>query len=140
MATTIREFIDGNSLEQDLYVYPYVRGSVNLPCVLVMPGGNGRNNEAGDPTLAMARGTEKWSFQLIVLCSRTDEDSGQELLDLFLDKQGELSIRQAIWQNPSLGVDDVDAMVTGIVEYHGSYDMVSTRHVGAAVLVQVHAF
>ncbi len=107
---------------------------------MVMPGGGGRDNQAADTTLAMARGTEKWSFQLIVLCSRTDEDSGQELLDKLIDKEGELSVRQAIWNTPDLGLGDVDAMVTGIAEYHGQYDMVRIPHVGAAVLVQVHAF
>lgn len=124
----------------DLYCYPYVKGSVSLPCVMVMPGGGGRDNKAGDFTMAMDRGTEKWSFQLLVLCARTDEDNGQQLLDQFIDKEGELSIRQALWETPDLGLGDVDAMVTGVGEYHGQYDMVRVPHVGAALLVQVHAF
>jgi hypothetical protein len=123
-----------------LYCYPYVKGSVNLPCVLVMPGAVGRNNTAGEFTMTMDRGTERWNFQLIVLCARTDEDSGQQQLDSFIDKEGELSIRQALWNTPALGLGDVDAMVTSISEYHGSYDMVRVPHVGAALQVQVHAF
>lgn len=140
LADVIRNHVAEATVEQDVYCYPYPKGVSTLPCVMVMPGGGGRDNQAADPTLAMARGTEKWSFQLIVLCSRTDEDSGQELLDKLIDKEGELSIRQAIWNTPDLGLGDVDAMVTGIAEYHGQYDMVRVPHVGAAVLVQVHAF
>ena len=140
LADVARNHVAAADEEFDLYAYPYVKGSVNLPCVLVMPGGGGRDNKAGDFTMTMARGTEKWSFQLLVLCARTDEDSGQETLDKLIDKEGDLSIRQAIWNTPDLGLGDVDAMVTGVSEYHGQYDMVRVPHVGAALLVQVHAF
>lgn len=141
LADTVRAYVndpDGDTGE--LYCYPYVKGAVNLPCVLVTPGGGGRDNKAGDFTMTMSRGTEVWSFQLIVLCSRTDEDTGQQQLDKFIDKEGELSVRQAIWNTPALGLDDVDAMVTGVSEYHGQYDMVRVPHVGAALQVKVHAF
>lgn len=140
LADVVRDYVAASDEEQDLYCYPYVTGSVNLPCVMVMPGGGGRDNKAGDFTMTMSRGTEKWSYQLIVLCPRTDEDSGQQLLDKLIDKEGELSIRQAIWNNPDLGLGDVDAMVTGVGEYHGDYQMVRVPHVGAALLLQVHAF
>jgi hypothetical protein len=140
LANTVRDYVTQASDPVDLYCYPYVTGSVNLPCVLVMPGGGGRDNKAADFTMTMARGTEKWSFQLLVLCSRTDEDSGQQQLDKFIDRNGELSIRQAIWNTPALGLADVDAMVIGVSEYHGSYDMVREPHVGALLQVQVHAF
>lgn len=138
LADTVRSHVEQSGV--DLYCYPYAKGSVNLPCTMVLPGGGGRDNKAGDFTMTMDRGTEKWSFQLIVLCSRSDEDSGQTQLDQFLDKEGGLSIRQAIWNTPDLGLGDVDAMVTGVAEYNGQYDMVRTPHVGAALLVQVHAF
>lgn len=140
LADIVRNHVNGAADDFDLYCYPYVQGSVNLPCVLVMPGGGGRDNKAGDFVMTMDRGTEKWSFQLIVLCARTDEDSGQIELDKLIDKAGALSVRQAIWNTPDLGLGDVDAMVTGVGEYHGSYDMVRVPHVGAALLVQVHAF
>lgn len=140
LADTVRDYVSLASDPIDLYCYPYVTSSVNLPCVLVMPGGGGRDNKAGDFTMTMDRGTEKWAFQLLVLCARTDEDSGQQSLDKFIDKEGELSIRQAIWNTPALGLGDVDAMVTGVSEYHGQYDMVRVPHVGAALHIQVHAF
>lgn len=139
LADTVRNHVN-ESGDLDLYCYPYVKGSVNLPCVLVMPGGGGRDNKAGDFVMAMNRGTEKWSFQLLVLCARSEEDSGQELLDKLIDKDGPFSIRQAVWNTPDLGIGDCDAMVTGVAEYHGSYEMVRVPHVGAALLVQVHAF
>src|SRR5690606_13381142 len=103
LADTVRTYVN-QSGDMDLYCYPYVKGSVNLPCVLVMPGGGGRDNKAGDFAMTMERGTEKWSFQLIVLCSRSDEDSGQIQLDQLIDKAGDLSIRQAIWNTPDLGL------------------------------------
>lgn len=138
IADTIRDYIEPAGI--DLYCYPYVKGSVTLPCVMVMPGGGGRDNKAGDFTMTMARGTEKWSFQLLVLCARTDEDSGQQQLDQFIDKAGALSVRQAIWEKPDVGLGDVDVMVTGVAEYHGQYSMVRVEHVGAALQLQVHAF
>jgi hypothetical protein len=139
IADTIRTYVT-SAEDVDLYCYPYVKGSVNLPCVMLMPGGGGRDNKAGDFVMAMSRGTETWDFQLIVLCGRSDEDSGQQLLDQFIDKEGPLSIRQALWNTPDLGLGDVDAMVTGVTEYHGQYDMVRVPHVGAALQVKVHAF
>jgi hypothetical protein len=139
LANTVRDYVN-QSGEIDLYCYPYVSGKVNLPCAMVMPGGGGRDNKAGDFTMTMNRGTEKWSFQLIVLCSRTEEDSGQELLDKLIDKEGDFSIRQAVWNTPDLGIGNCDAMITGVAEYHGDYQMVRVPHVGAALLVQVHAF
>lgn len=142
LANVVRDYVNDtdNADQGELYCYPYVKGSINLPCAMVMPGGGGRDNKAGDFTMTMSRGTEKWSFQILVLCARTDEDSGQQQLDKYIDKSGELSIRQAIWNTPDLGLGDVDVMVTGVGEYHGSYDMVKAPHVGAALLVQVHAF
>lgn len=139
IANTIRDYVS-DAEDIDLYCYPYAKGSINLPCVLVLPGGGGRDNKAGDFVMAMNRGTEKWSFQLIVLCSRTDEDSGQQVLDRLIDKEGPVSIRQALWQTPAVGLDDVDVLVTGVSEYHGQYDMVRIPHVGAALQLQVHAF
>lgn len=140
LADTVREYVSQADPPIDLYCYPYVKGSVNLPCLLVMPGGGGRDNRAGNFTMTMARGTEVWSFQLLVLCARTDEDSGQQLLDQFIDKEGQYSVRQAIWNTSDLGLGDVDAMVTAISEYHGEYSMVKVDHVGAALQVKVHAF
>jgi hypothetical protein len=139
LADTVRTYVNASGT-QDLYCYPYVSGTPNLPACLAMPGGGGRDNKAGDFTEAMARGTEVWWFQLIVLCARTDEDSGQQQLDQFIDKSGSRSIRQAIWNTPTLGRSDLDAMVTGVAEYHGQYDMVRVPHVGAALQVKVHAF
>lgn len=138
LADTVRSHVEANGI--DLYCYPYVKGVDTLPCMLVMPGGGGRDNKAGDFTMTMSRGTEKWSFQLLILCARVDEDSGQQELDKFIDKEGVASVRQAIWDKPDLGLGDVDAMVTGVAEYHGEYDMVRVPHVGAALQVQVHAF
>jgi hypothetical protein len=139
IADTIRDYVS-SAEDIDLYCYPYVKGSVNLPCVMVMPGGGGRDNKAGDFIMAMNRGTEMWSFQLLVLCGRSDEDSGQQLLDKLIDKSGPLSVRQALWQTPDVGLGDVDVMITGVAEYHGQYEMVRVPHVGAALQVQVHAF
>lgn len=138
IADTIREYLEPTG--QDLHCLPYVEGSVGLPCVMVMPGGGGRDNKAGDFAMAMDRGTEKWSFQLLVLCPRTDEEDGQRMLDLLIDKEGEFSIRQALWNTPDVGLGDVDVMVTGVTEYHGQYDMVREPHVGAALQIKVHAF
>ncbi|MFF5973739.1 hypothetical protein ACFY7C_19640 [Streptomyces sp. NPDC012769] len=138
LADTVRAYAEANEI--DLYCYPYVKGVSTLPCMFVAPGGGGRDNKAGDFAMTMDRGTEKWSFQLLVLCARSDEDSGQQELDKFIDKEGPASIRQAIWNKPDLGLGDVDAMITGVAEYNAEYSMVRVPHLGAALQVQVHAF
>lgn len=140
LINVVTAHVNASDEELELYGYPYAQGAINLPCAMVMPGGGGRDNKALDATMTMNRGTEKWNFQLLILCARSDEDNGQRTLDRLLDKSGDLSVRQAIWNTPDLGLGDVDAMVTAVAEYHGQYDMVRVPHVGAALIVQVHAF
>lgn len=112
----------------------------NLPAVLVKPGGGGRDDKAADFTSTMARGTEVWTFQLILLCQRGHAEAGQKQLDEFISKTGPNSARQAIWNTPDLGLGDVDAMVTGISDYAAEWKSANIENVGAAVLVKVHAF
>jgi len=129
-----------NYVDADLYGYSYMEDVVNLPAVLVKPGGGGRDDKAGDFTVTMQRGTEIWSFQLIILCQRGHPEAGQRQLDEFISKTGVNSIRQAIWDTPDLGLGDVDAMVTGVSDYGAEWKSANVDNVGAAVLVKVHAF
>lgn len=127
-------------VETDLYGYRAVEGPLNLPAVIVKPGGGGRDDKGGDFLVTHARGTEIWMFELIVLCPRTDEGTGQDLLDELISKTGVNSIRQAIWDTPALGLGDVDATVTGMSNYGGEYSAARVPNVGAALQVKVHAF
>lgn len=129
-----------NYVETDLYGYAYMEDVKNLPAVLVKPGGGGRDDRAGDFTVTMARGTEIWSFQLILLCQRGSTEAGQRQLDEFISKTGPNSIRQAIWNTPDLGLGDVDAMVTGVSDYGAEWKSANVDNLGAAVIVKVHAF
>ena len=139
LANTVSAHLNSDG-QQDVYCYPYVVSDAELPCVIVMPGGGGRDNKAGDFTSTMARGTEIWHFQLICLTPRSDDEVAQKVLDEMIGKEGARSVRQAIWNTPTLGIADCDAMVTGVAEYHGQYDLARKPHIGAALLVKVHAF
>lgn len=127
-------------VEADLYGYEYMEDIKTLPAILVKPGAGGRTDQVGDFTVAFNRGTEVWNFQLIVLCQRGHPEAGQKLLDEFISKSGLNSVRQAIWNNPTLGLGDVDAMVIGVSDYGAEWKSANVDNVGAAVHVKVHAF
>lgn len=129
-----------NFVETDLYGYAFMEDITTLPAVLAKPGGGGRDDKAGDFTVTMARGTEIWSFQLILLCQRGHPEAGQRQLDEFISKAGVNSIRQAIWNTPDLGLGDVDATITGISDYGAEWKSANVDNIGAAVHVKVHAF
>lgn len=129
-----------NGVDTDLYGYAYMEDIKTLPAVLVKPGGGGRDDTAADFTSTMARGTEIWHFQLVLLCQRGHPEAGQKQLDMFISKNGINSIRRAIWENPTLGLGDVDATVTGISDYAAEWKSANVDNIGAAIHVKVHAF
>lgn len=128
MATlrTLRAAI-GDTLRDNLTgieVYDTVPDVAHLPAVVVVPA-------EADFTFAMQRGVDREEFDLFVLCSRAVTDEGQNALDDFVAGSGTSSIRQVIYQNPTLGLASTDAHVSGRFEYGAQYETNSTPHVGA---------
>lgn len=115
----------------DLTAYDTVRDVANLPAVVCMP------TEA-DFDVSMARGTDTWTFDLLVLVSDREMDIAQDELDGFVTGAGSNSIRQAIFNNRSLGLASTDAHVAGMREYGSQYQLAKVGHVGAKLQLIVH--
>lgn len=123
--TTITANITG------LEVYDTVPDVAIVPAVVVWP------NEA-DFDVAMGRGTDSYEFDLFVLCQRAVADEGQDALDDYVTGAGASSIRQAMFNNRTLGLTNVDAHVSGMSRYGGQFDTAQIPHIGAVLRLIVH--
>jgi hypothetical protein len=111
--------------------YDTVPEAVNLPAFVIQP-------VDGDFTGAFARGMDEWKFDLYVLVSMADSRRAQDQLDSYVTGSGSASIREALFNNSSLGLSGVEAFVSGVRGYGGSFDAASIQHVGAILRVCVY--
>lgn len=108
--------------------YETVPESVNLPAFVVIP-------RATDFNRAMGRGFDGYTFDVIVLVSGADDQLAQTMLDPYVNGFGSSSIRAAIF-GTRLGID-VDATVTGMTDYAGTFNVGGIDYVGARLTVDV---
>ena len=113
-----------------LEVYDTVADVVVTPAVVVFP-------DEADFVQAMARGFDRWEFDLYVLCGRGVADEGQDALDAYVTGAGSSSVREVIFNNKTLGVAGLDAYVSGMSEYGAFFDAASIPHVGAKLRLVV---
>jgi hypothetical protein len=73
-----------------------------------------------------------------VLAPSGDNDVGQDILDDYVTGAGDKSIRQAVFNNRTLGLSNVDAHVSGMTDYGGSFEAVDVDHIGARLRLVVH--
>jgi len=95
-----------------------------------------------EPTLAdflvtMGKGTDTWNFDLHVLATYAVAELGQDALDEYVTGAGPRSIRSAIFSNRTLGLDNTDAHIAGLVAY-GPFEAAAIDHVGATLRLVVH--
>jgi hypothetical protein len=114
-----------------LSVYDTVPEAVNNPAAVLIP-----DMAAFDK--AFGRGTDSYEFDVAVLVSFTEADIAQDSLDDYVTGSGPKSIRQAIFQNRTLGLPDVDAHIEGMSDYGSSFEMSSVQHVGAKLRLVVY--
>lgn len=114
-----------------LHGYDTIADAVNLPAFIVIP-------ESAEFAQAMARGTDTWEFNLYVLVSRAEPELGQDSLDEFVTGAGGSSIRQAVFLNKTLGLGDVDAHISRMSGYGGSFESSAVEHIGAILRLIVH--
>lgn len=110
--------------------YDKIRDLVDVPAFVVAPGD-------ADFNVAFGRGFDTWNFDVIVLVNRVDAESAQDLLDGYVNGFGGNSIRQAVFNNRSLGVG-VDAHISGVSRYGASWEINGTQYYGAALRLVVH--
>jgi hypothetical protein len=101
-----------------------------LPSILVMPS-------ESDFFVSMSRGTDTYRLDLYALVARRTEASQLDLDD-YVDGVGARSIRAIIFDNPTLGLDGVNASVARMSDYGGVLDLVGEDHWAARLELVVH--
>jgi hypothetical protein len=123
--TTISNNISG------IRVYDTVDDMVNVPAAVLLP-------TSINFTEAMARGTDRYEFDLLVVVSRADSRSGQNQLDGFINGSGDNSIRQVIFNNSDLGQSETSAVVTTMSDYGATYAVNGVESIGARLGITVY--
>lgn len=123
--TTIEAAISGFQVHERVPAKPVP------PCALVLP-------TTADFVVAMGRGTDTWTFDLIVLAPTADLVVGQAVLDPYVTGAGSRSIRQAIFNARTLGLPSTDAHIAGLGDYGGLHEYAGGPHVGATLRLIVH--
>jgi hypothetical protein len=118
-------------LTQEVNYYQNVPDLIQAPAILIEPHMSKFDG-------AMARGDDMWRFSVYLVVNRLDSDSSQELLDEMLESAGPNSVREAIFNNPTLGLPDTEAFVSGMHEYGGGYRAGRVDVMGAILRVDVH--
>ncbi len=132
LAATIEDHVT----VEELNVFDYIPDLIQTPAVCI-----DLHNSKFDG--AMNRGDDMWRFNVYIVVQRRSADDSQGELDDFLEPAGPRSIREAIFNNPNLGIDEsvhgfVSAFPTGVHEYGGGYRDARVDVVGAILRVEVH--
>jgi hypothetical protein len=114
----------------DVEVYDTIPDVVHTPAIVVVPA-------EADFNIAMGRGTDRWEFDLFVLCQRAVADEGQDQLDAYVTGAGSSSIRELVFDNKTLGVEGVDAHVSDMRGYGEAFTVAQIPHVGAILRLVV---
>ena len=88
--------------------------------------------------LAMQRGTDLYTFDLLVAVQRADSRTAQDKLDAFITGSGSSSIRQIIFNNRTLGLSDTDARVVNVSNYAADVNLNGIDGVGANMTIEVY--
>ena len=86
----------------------------------------------------MQRGTDLYTFDLLVAVQRADSRTAQDKLDAYITGSGSSSVRQVIYNNKSLGLADTDARVVNVSNYAADVNLNGIDGVGANLEIQVY--
>jgi hypothetical protein len=125
------ETIENHITAEEVNVFTYIPDQIQTPAIMVEPHMSKFDG-------AMARGDDMWRFSVYIVVSRGDAENSQDYLDSFLESAGPRSVREAIFNNPELGLSDCQAFVTGMHEYGGGYRDARIDIIGAVLRVDVH--
>lgn len=126
--TTIQTFLGANS---GVSVYETWPGNPNFPAVVIEP-------LRADFEGAMNNALDEWHFNVMIFESRADEQKAQKTLDKFITGVGPKSIRQAIYENPTLGLSDSTAVVMSMRGYGAGTKAAGMSVVGVSLVVCVY--
>ena len=105
--------------------------AINFPVAIFIPS-------AIEFDLAMQRGTDLYTFDMLVAVQRADSRTAQDKLDTFVTGSGSSSIRQIIYNNKTLGLSDTDARVVNMSNYAADVNLNGIDGVGANLEIQVY--
>lgn len=88
--------------------------------------------------LAMQRGTDLYTFDMLVAVQRADSRTAQDKLDAFITGSGSSSVRQVIYNNKTLGLSDTDARVVNMTNYAADVNLNGIDGVGANLTIEVY--
>jgi hypothetical protein len=108
--------------ETEIFVYEKVPDVNQCPALIVKP-------LSGDYTMTFSLDA-RFEFQLFFLVNRQDAEVAQEQLDGFVSHFGPDSVRQAIWDKPTLGLQNVDALIYAMTSYGGEFQNAKIPHIG----------
>jgi len=128
--TEIRDALKATIQQSGLNVYETVPDVTNSPAAVILP-------DTSSYTNAMAMGGDEYEFDVAVLVAAHNVRDAQRQLDAFITGKGEKSIREYLFRNSNLGLDDVDCHVKGFRGYGGSFKTAMTQSVGAVLKVCV---
>lgn len=129
----IRAALKSTIGQSGLQVYDTVADVVVSPACVIEPA---QKNTIVFSS-AMRMGGDVYNFDLMILVAATDMRNAQQVLDQFITGQGPKSIREFIFRNCNLGLDDVDAMADSVQGYNGSPEVAGTKMIGAIMRVSV---
>lgn len=132
LAQTIAAY---GSITTEAYIYDNIEEFVHTPAIII----DVSPDSSADFEESFGGAHEIWKMDIYVLVSRSKgSGAGAKELDQYLTREGPKSIRNAIYLNSSLGLEDTDATAHGISGYGGRFEFGSVDHVGAIIRVRVH--
>jgi len=87
--------------------------------------------------LAMQRGTDKYTFDILIAVQRSDSRTAQDKLHGYITGQGSNSIRQTIFNNRTLGLSDTDSRAVGVSNISADVSVNGIDAIGANISVEV---
>lgn len=109
-----------------LNVYDHQSDVTNTPACVILPADI-------DFTGAMSMGGDTYNFDLAVLVANVNTRDAQRKLNAYVTGKGEKSIREHLFRNGNLGLDDVDCVVKGVRGYGGNFETATVNYVGAVL-------
>lgn len=113
-----------------LNVYHRVPDVTQSPAAVILPS-------KSNYVVAMQQGSDTYEFDVAVLVANVNTEDAQDRLDELVTGRGDRSVRQHLYDNPSLGLSDVDCTVKGFDGYGGSFQSSAIDYVGAVLKVCV---
>lgn len=126
----------------ELFSYPSIDAVVQVPCIIVsvLKADYAVSVQRGFQTAVMSMGLDglqEWTFELYVLVNVQDMQTSYSELDQYVGGTGDKSIRQAIFNNDTLGGVVEDCMVLTMDQYGGQYALTKIPHTGARLTIKV---